>query len=1229
MPRKTQKQEQTGGPINPQMQYVEEQQFISQEMPERVGQAANQYKTIFGQDAPSAFQRQPTGMENLVSIIQGSAQIIDSAGRTFETAVDIDKQKDARMAEEIEMQMKAIDADPNLTPTQKQWAKFDLQGQAMNSSLRPETKTFFKYSQDITMHNVEFLDDAENFQNQLLEFNKKSLDMTPVQRLREQDKMFNALESQYPAMKETIKEMRLKAEENTYALIWKENAGKSSAIFSQYMQEVLQTPTYQDPAILNDADPLTLYNATLDLMRENDASEFIPEEDNFALKDMLVTASNEALFAQQSAHRLKDKYARLNMLGAQILSESESNHNSSAWALLELHGVHGISQLLNSPGINQREAEAVGKTFKKMLYDINGSTLESPDQLLLFYKLMQYNERRLDNAEEAYGPDSYMARLAKAIEFAEYLQSTVDKDLPLSMTPMDLHELKSVANETLNREFSRATRDAMLEEEKATQPSVLAANSFNLDYNNPVTYIERTIAETETENANAYSFEENTRAQDAYIAINPLSNNARGQLQELGNSASRAAEFLDFQMVLKNNKVGYLNNDYTRRLSKDVSRLQDIQVELAKINSMSPKELEQTKKQKDTLVKDFFEILNRRQLKVSPPKQTNQDDRQRMGDLNNTAEGISIDKPFISFSAPLIRASSGLPKKDVVSILRPHLLKLPDLVAGIDEAYIDKDQNVLQNKAQEKVNAILEELNNEKTTPEKIITDAMALLEEYEYYFLAEPSDDGKFEAYGGFTKGLKDIKQSLMEEMVNRSNGEYLLSDNNERMIPNMENSQQYSLLYREVLGFSAEGRFDAEMRNPNTKNPAIRSLAQSVKRIATEFQADAKESSLTEAFSRIDPSDQAILDTTLTTIANGDSHLIPAALYREIRNGFIKPMLTDASRATYESFERDSDPLSDAILLQFDAISLSSIRSDTENGSPVELTQAKLNSVLAQFNVQGNIIQMTANGQPMQFSNGDPIIQGLSNSASFRGTEAFVTPDGEYYRFGGDVPLPAKLALVGIGLPIQQESLMGNRLAQFSDTGAITSAIAEAIYRVDTSLETDANRFDWYMSVLNSVRPAETVENVETSSLTQKGILLGQTLPAGSNIVLSFEPTGVDSNLRREGNSWIKETADGQEQLQNGEEVYNLLNREIAEGRWEVVAHYTENTNNVNAPSRDTPAYISFAPPVDQTNLPYHDPNNAMTSFTNEPARIRAESGVNVPINAHGRVVDIFMTD
>ena len=69
MPRQTQRQEQAGGPINPQMQYVEEQQFISQEVPGKVAQQSNQFKTIFGKDSPSAFATQPSPMQNLMSIV--------------------------------------------------------------------------------------------------------------------------------------------------------------------------------------------------------------------------------------------------------------------------------------------------------------------------------------------------------------------------------------------------------------------------------------------------------------------------------------------------------------------------------------------------------------------------------------------------------------------------------------------------------------------------------------------------------------------------------------------------------------------------------------------------------------------------------------------------------------------------------------------------------------------------------------------------------------------------------------------------------------------------------------------------------------------------------------------------------------------------------------------------------------------------------------------------------
>ena len=82
MPRKRQRQEQTGGAINPQMQFIQEQQFISQEKPEQVGRPTSQYKTIFGKDDPTAFKRQSTGIENLMNIVRGSVNIIDSAGKT-------------------------------------------------------------------------------------------------------------------------------------------------------------------------------------------------------------------------------------------------------------------------------------------------------------------------------------------------------------------------------------------------------------------------------------------------------------------------------------------------------------------------------------------------------------------------------------------------------------------------------------------------------------------------------------------------------------------------------------------------------------------------------------------------------------------------------------------------------------------------------------------------------------------------------------------------------------------------------------------------------------------------------------------------------------------------------------------------------------------------------------------------------------------------------------------
>ena len=64
MVRQAQQQEQTG-PINPQMPYVEEQQFISQETAKKTTQAANEYQTIFGSDAPTAFKPTSTPAADL------------------------------------------------------------------------------------------------------------------------------------------------------------------------------------------------------------------------------------------------------------------------------------------------------------------------------------------------------------------------------------------------------------------------------------------------------------------------------------------------------------------------------------------------------------------------------------------------------------------------------------------------------------------------------------------------------------------------------------------------------------------------------------------------------------------------------------------------------------------------------------------------------------------------------------------------------------------------------------------------------------------------------------------------------------------------------------------------------------------------------------------------------------------------------------------------------------
>ena len=246
MPRETRRQEQTG-PIDPQMQYIEEQQFISQETPERVAQASNEYRTIFGADAPTAFKPAESGVAQLQEIVIGSYRAVEAAGRTLETDVAIDRQNDATMAREIDNQIKIIDSDPNLTPEQKQLAKYELQQKGFQSALRPETMDYFKTAQKVTTNTVDFLNDADNYSNVLFEFRKQAIRMTPAERLEKLPGMYRLLEQKFPGFSDRTREAGREDELKAYELVWRENSQKSILYFDTALNEFFSAASLQDP----------------------------------------------------------------------------------------------------------------------------------------------------------------------------------------------------------------------------------------------------------------------------------------------------------------------------------------------------------------------------------------------------------------------------------------------------------------------------------------------------------------------------------------------------------------------------------------------------------------------------------------------------------------------------------------------------------------------------------------------------------------------------------------------------------------------------------------------------------------------------------------------------------------------------------------------------------------------------------------------------------------------
>jgi len=1256
MPRKTQKQEQTGGPINPQMQYVEEQQFISQEVAGKVGQATSQYQTIFGSDSPSAFATGPSPMQNLLSIVGGVYQGIDAAGKTFQTAVDIDKRKDAKMARNLEEQMKVIDSDPNLTPEQKQWSKFELQGKGFQSALRPETKDFFKYSQDITMHNVEFLEDADNFSNTLFEFEKKSIRMTAAERLEKLPGMYRALEKKYPGFSEKIKESARVAEVKAHELLWKENTNKTMVYFDQALNTFFSSPSAQDRNKIFNLDPESVYAGAMSLMRESDtdATNFAlsaeDEEQDSALREILVNRANQALFERQSTERNAQREAKRANYGRNIGIATPGSYSPIVDAI-DYGGVGYLSNIAMSPYLQGETGEQFGKNIQRYRDELLGATTEVPDYLLQFWNLSKTGNFNLKSVEQYYNLGAEYEQVKAGIEVFKRLNEDglrVD-----NVNEEDLATLKIAAGFMLDAEMNKLEMLGANSENAAAGFAFQALNAYRTDHGMPgrialemqqTTLDEESDKRTENETGRALY----TSAFLGSGSWNAYSNHLQASIQSI------VADFSG--RVTGPTMAGY---EFDPQMVKDEQTLSAAYAELNKLeqSGVAYKKSEEANKKKNEIVKSIYDVLDAHDLTIGRPRIDVSDSKERLDNANRAAENVTEEDSFSYFEpaltsiftednrvTSLVHMQTAL--EGVTEGLRAYQEFIPDqIVRG--EGYIEP---LLQD---------VQKILKSDQPLEEIIPSVLGMLDHFEVDFQKAPEnqDSAQLNAWGIFRKKLKDVKLNLiaqaagMDDNPARGGSNQFVKVRNDQgtvwgLKPRLGSPEQFQrMLSGRIIPLANEGYVDDFLLRANSEGPALDYLVGSVEQIVKTYQdaAQAEEDPDRKMLAGMiavsgNEDHKAILKQLFEVTHNtAMSHLVPEKLKNAMRTGFMVPLLNQQTKKVYSSFlgAQEEDPFKAQILTILDSSLpvLLNIENPEEALFNASRMSEALNLSLSRINQKGTYINALNDAEvsnTVAFSSG--LEQAIGMHEKRRGV---VSTKGNRHSNIDGVSAVVLNGLQITGLPVDSSTTASKSLLNMS-TPKLDQAMLGAVFDLMPEAMRSQAQLQWvnttFMEAAGPTFGQNTGDlyNLREKALQAQGTLLGNSLPSNAQIAVAIVPTqnGEDNQKLR----WFPKTPDKEAHYQyDGVEVTSAnelrvyLNEELGKTNsgFEIEAYMVSSPNDVTPTSTTTPPNLRYVGPRDTQGL------IAPTAPANAQRRVSAQSQLIVSPTSSKDIITTFLTN
>ena len=1231
MVRQAQQQEQTG-PINPQMPYVEEQQFISQETAKKTTQAANEYQTIFGSDAPTAFKPTSTPAADLYNIALGTERVITESGRTLDIDVNIDRQNDAIMVSEINNQIRIINSDPSLTPEQKKLAILDLETKASQSALRPETKEYFDASTKVTMNNVEFLTTEENFENSLLALKKDILKMSSTERLEKGPLMFRVLKEKYPAFSLRVEKEAREADLKSYELVFKEKVSKSVIFFNTAIDEFLSAPSIQqDRNKIYSLSPEALYNAAIGIMGENEeAKNFIPTNEDLDIRNVLMNKANTVLFELQGEARNSERRAKTANFGRIISNSSPGSHNGIVAAMDE-GGLAIIGEIGSSPVLmgESEQGYSFGVNLNLYKQDLMRVDPKNPEFLMHFFNIAQWNKPGL----ELTNPEQYNI-IKEAMDIHSQLKESEEQP-----TTEEISALKFAAGLMLDDEVnSLILRLAGVEDAQGTfgyqailgytqdLPSRIEEDVRSKDNNNTALKNTRNTSGEQT-------FKDVPTGTDVWV---PYSNALLEGIQGAVNSLDLF--YAQFTLWPKRNQseVNGIPDDIFN-LTSAANELQEIRKK-EKVFRENPR----INKRKNKLVNDVFKTLEKYDLNIATPKINASPDMDTLTEANDFVRGTNTRESAMYLAPIALNKYGNVTGKDLEGLRTQFRTSHDNLREALEE---NKEfiPSQIYNELIDGLDIYQKEiLDNPKSTGEDIIRGGLGTWSFFEEKFQKPPKDNlHQMNTWGILQGVIKENKQNVINHLKSedsKTTREFDATPSSDgdgnfwSIRPRVGSARQFArLLEGYILPLVERG-------NVSVDGSSIRYLVDSINGIGSDFNDAMKgeenpENKLAAGLAAIssDTDHTDILRTLLDIYIDPDrNHLLPTPLVNAMRENFMVPVLGEGNKRVLASLVSQKDTVPEyAATVDLLDTALPVLLNTKNPKYAVEMARV-LNIATSRLNQAGTYRYSHTD---IEISNTDLLFSGLEEAVpQYRA--GIVDPKGRSSFLTGVTPSQAN-AISLTGLPFDSSL---EAVEDLGEARHISEALLGAMFDAIPEVRQPQAIYGWMETIFNeSMRsftdtdPEATlpVEGSEKRALIAKGRLLGLSMSSNSTMALSIVPSG---NINTESSlKWHPATPDkpgfysidGVE-VETANELLPALEKDFASANpaFKIEAHYVTSPNNISPVAEGVKPTVRFVPQRDMgskvaTGMP-----------AGQQRRVEAFSQVTVANTASGAAIRSFIT-